>query len=84
MFKNKCISLSCADIYIKSQVVCPLADDPVAGVADVGHLVLENIVPTWSVSVLIEHHCSTCAACFSVATFQRDETLTQKKVRQRN
>lgn len=45
-------------------MVRPLANDSVARVADVGHLVLEDIVPTGSVSILVEHHCSSCAACF--------------------
>ena len=49
-------------IYIDSEVICPLADDPVTGVRDVRHLVLEDVVTTWSVSVLVEHHSSACAS----------------------
>lgn len=44
-------------------MVCPLADDFVARVADVGHLVLEDVIATRSVSIFVEHHSSSCAAC---------------------
>lgn len=52
-----------ADIYVESKMVCPLADDFVSRVADIGHLVLEDVIATRSISVLVKHHSSSCAAC---------------------
>lgn len=44
-------------------MVCPLADILVARIADIGHLVLEDVISTRSISILIEHHSSSCATC---------------------
>lgn len=44
-------------------MVGPLADVPVTRVGHVGHLVLEDVVATGSVSVLVEHHPRACASC---------------------
>lgn len=51
--------------YIESKVVRPLADNLVASIGDIRELILEDVVPTRSVSVLIEHHSSSCAACLT-------------------
>lgn len=51
------------DIYIEAKMVCPLADILVARIADIGHLVLEDVISTRSISILIEHHSSSCATC---------------------
>ena len=50
-------------------MVCPLADDLVAGVADIRQLVLEDVVATRSVSIFIEHDSSSCAACWKEIEF---------------
>lgn len=57
------------NIYIESEVVCPLADILVARVADIRQLVLEDVITTRSVSILIEHHASSCAACLVETEF---------------
>lgn len=57
-------------IYIEAKVVRPLSDDLVAGAADVRQLVLEDVVTTRSVSILIEHHPSSCAAYSTETEFE--------------
>lgn len=49
--------------YIESQVIGPLANDMVPWVAVVGHLKLEDVVTTRSISILIEHNTRTCTSC---------------------
>lgn len=46
-------------------MVCPLANNPVARVADIRHLVLEDIITTRRISILIEHHSSSRASCLA-------------------
>lgn len=40
--------------YIESQIIGPLTDDMVSRVAVIGHLVLEDVIATGSISILIE------------------------------
>lgn len=49
--------------YIESQIVGPLADDMVARVAVIGHLKLEDVVASRSVSVLVEQNACTSTSC---------------------
>lgn len=57
------------NIHIESEVVGPLPNEPVTRVADVRQLVLEDVVTTRSISVLVEHHSSSCAACLEETEF---------------
>lgn len=50
-------------------MVCPLADDLIARVADIGHLVLEDVIPARSISILIEHHSGPCTTCMIETQF---------------
>lgn len=50
-------------------MICPLPDNFVARVADIRELVLEDVVPTRSVSILIEHYSSSCTACLMETEF---------------
>lgn len=49
--------------YIESQVIGPLPDDTVTRMAVIGHLELEDIIATRSISVFIEQNTSTCTSC---------------------
>lgn len=58
--------------YIESQVVGPLANDTVSRMAVIGHLKLEDVVATRSVSVLIEQDTGTCTSCWTEREEERN------------
>lgn len=57
------ISLCLIYSYIKLQVIGPLANDTITWMAMIGHLELEDVISTRSVSILIEQNTCTCTSC---------------------
>lgn len=67
--------------YIEFQIIGPLADDMVTRMAVIGHLELEDVIATGSISILIEQNTRTCTSCRTQTETDRSHTERKEEMK---